>query len=44
MANMKKKFNSAALRLPWGSFDCILYKPVKIENIKKAVQFLIATR
>jgi len=31
-------------RIKWGSFDCVLYKPIKIENIKKTVQFLLATR
>ena len=31
-------------RIKWGSFDYVLYKPIKIENIKKTVQFLLATR
>jgi len=31
-------------RIKWGSFDYVLFKPIKIENIKKTVQFLLNTR
>jgi DNA-binding NtrC family response regulator len=31
-------------RIKWGSFDYVLYKPIKFEDIKKTVQFLLATR
>ena len=31
-------------RIKWGSFDYVLYKPIKIEDIKTAVHSLLATR